>query len=201
MTQGAPSVGDDPRCPVPGRLKSRNVDRRLTEIVRILRASAPAYSAPVAALTGRLDPTPDVAAAGAWKEARWGLRSRRPWRPIAVAACRSNVVRCDGLNWWNKAPQQRSGGVEPSGSGGAETRTGPQIAERGCRKVAHITYARLPSRHPRPVLLDPTIAARERQERTARARARADGRMVTPCSAPAPPGARAAGAGARRPWP
>src|SRR2546430_13970736 len=43
-------------------------------------------------MTGRLDPTPDVAVAGAWIEARWGWRSRRPWRPTAVV--RAAAMSC-----------------------------------------------------------------------------------------------------------
>src|SRR3990172_12234735 len=54
-------------------------------------AVARAYHALAAALRGRLDPTPDAAAAGAWIEARWGWKSRRPC-PIAVA--RAAAMSC-----------------------------------------------------------------------------------------------------------
>ena len=74
--------------------------------------------------TGRLDPTPDAAAAGAWKEAsRWGAEIQEA-RSDRRRACRSNVVRCGGLGRANKTSH-----VEPavwSGGGvvGLEVRTG-----------------------------------------------------------------------------
>ena len=50
--------------------------------------------------TGRLDPTPNVAAAGAWKEARWRAEVQEASeRPLAVVKGRSNVVRIGGLDW------------------------------------------------------------------------------------------------------
>ena len=50
--------------------------------------------------TGRLDPTPNVAAAGAWTEARWRAEVQEASeRPLAVVKGRSNVVRIDGLDW------------------------------------------------------------------------------------------------------
>ena len=83
-----------------------------------------AYHALAAALTGRLDPTPDVAAAGAWKEIpRWGIELQEA-RSDRRRACRSNVVRAGGLGRANKASH-----VDPavwSGGGVAdpEVRTG-----------------------------------------------------------------------------
>ena len=77
-----------------------------------------AYDAPAAALTGRLDPTPDVAAAGAWIEARWGRRSRRPWRPTAVV--RAAAMSCVAtVSLANKASHVDPARVERQGSGGS----------------------------------------------------------------------------------
>src|SRR5712691_3118423 len=51
------------------------------------RVCAGAHNRHVAAVTGRLDPTPDVAADGAWKEAPvGGTRSRRPGTTAAGEA-------------------------------------------------------------------------------------------------------------------
>ena len=75
------------------------------------------------ALTGRLDPTPDVAAVGAWKDARWG-REIQEVLSARRRACRSNVVRAGGLGRANKAshddPDVWSGG----GVADPEVRTG-----------------------------------------------------------------------------
>ena len=83
-----------------------------------------AYHAPAAALTGRLDPTPDVAAAGAWKEVlSWGIEIQEALSDRR-RACRSNVVRAGGLGRANKAshddPDVWSGG----GVADPEVRTG-----------------------------------------------------------------------------
>ena len=83
-----------------------------------------AYDRLAAALTGRLDPTPDVAAAGAWKEVpRWGIEIQEA-RSDRRRACRSNVVCAGGLGRANKAshgdPDVWSGG----GVADPEVRTG-----------------------------------------------------------------------------
>ena len=75
-------------------------------------------------LTGRLDPTPDVAAAGAWKEVlSWGAKLQEALSDRR-RACRSNVVRAGGLGRANKAshddPDVWSGG----GVADPEVRTG-----------------------------------------------------------------------------
>ena len=69
-------------------------------------------------MTGRLDPTPDVAVAGAWIEARWGWRSRRPWRPTAVV--RAAAMSCVAtVSLANKASHVDPVRVERQGSGGS----------------------------------------------------------------------------------
>jgi hypothetical protein len=78
-----------------GELLPTAVRRAFTVIELIPAVSGCAYDALAAALTGRLDPTPDVAAAGAWKDARWG-REIQEALSARRRACRSNVVRCDG---------------------------------------------------------------------------------------------------------
>ena len=94
-----------------------------------------AYHAPAAALTGRLDPTPDVAAAGAWKEVpRWGAKIQEA-RSDRRRACRSNVVRCDGLDWRIRRPTSILSVWNGRGVADPETRAGPKIAARGCRKA------------------------------------------------------------------
>ena len=149
------------------------------------------HDAPAAALTGRLDPTPDVAAAGAWIEARWGWRSRRPWRPTAVvrAAAMSCVATVSPAN---KASHVDPARVERQGSGGSrnagraqnrrtrvpkgnprdrEVPESPQGSRGGFARVSWGRKApRLSSRHPRPVFVA-DIAARERQAETAREQA------------------------------
>jgi hypothetical protein len=67
---------------------------RLALIPAIL---ARAYDGPPLLPTGRLDPTPDVAADGAWKEARWRVEIQEALASDRRRACRSSVVRCDGL--------------------------------------------------------------------------------------------------------
>ena len=89
-----------------------------TKIVLIPGGPDCAYDAPAAALTGRLDPTPDVAAVGAWIEARWGWRSRRPWRPTAVV--RAAAMSCVAtVSLANKASHVDPARVERQGSGGS----------------------------------------------------------------------------------
>jgi hypothetical protein len=86
--------------------------------------------------TGRLDPTPDAVAAGAWKEASsWevdlqeALSDRR-------RACRSNVVRCDGLGRENKASHDDPGVWSGGGVADPEVRTGNLKSPlRGCPKA------------------------------------------------------------------
>ena len=63
-----------PECwagfPLPLTLRGND---EFTDIGLIPAGATRAYHALAAALTGRLDPTPDVAAAGAWKVGpRWG---------------------------------------------------------------------------------------------------------------------------------
>src|SRR5207247_6362072 len=97
-----------------------------------------AYHALAAALTGRLDPTPDVAAAGAWTEARWGWKSRRPG-PIAVA--RAAAMSCVPAASVERIRRPMS--ILPCGAAGEwripKCGPGTEIAERGCRKGSHIT--------------------------------------------------------------
>src|SRR2546427_2105330 len=103
-----------------------------TKIGLIPAAPDCAYDASSLAVTGRLDPTPNVAGTGAWKEALLvggdpggpGVRSPSEEPQQCRSGRRSRLA--------NKARPLRSCGVESQGSGGAETRTGPQIAERGC---------------------------------------------------------------------
>ena len=78
------------------------------------------YGGPAAALTGRLDPTPDVAAAGAWMEALLGVEIQEALSDRR-RACRSNVVRAGGLGRANKASHDDPVRVERRGSGGSRS--------------------------------------------------------------------------------
>ena len=86
-------------------------------------------------MTGRLDPTPDVAVAGAWKDARWGHEIQEALAPDRRRACRSNVVRCDGLDWRIRRPTSILSVWSGRGVADPEARAGPKIAARGCRKA------------------------------------------------------------------
>jgi hypothetical protein len=80
----------------PGDKRRDDSGAQLTAIALIPGGPDCAYDVRAAALTGRLDPTPDVAEVGAWKEARWGREIQEALAPDRRRACRSNVVRCDG---------------------------------------------------------------------------------------------------------
>ena len=103
--------------------------------------------------TGRLDPTPDAAAAGAWKEVpRWGAEIQEALSDRR-RACRSNVVRCDGLGRANKASHDDLAVWNGEGVADPEVRTGNR--NRRCAGAG---------RQPPGRFDELTLAARERQE-------------------------------------
>ena len=73
----------------PGSNTGNPGEPQFTAIALIPGRLSLCHHAPAAALTGRLDPTPDVAAVGAWKEARWGDEIQEAWAD-RVAVKRSN---------------------------------------------------------------------------------------------------------------
>jgi hypothetical protein len=106
----------------------------------ILGGRARDYGGRAAALTGRLDPTPDVAAAGAWKEALgWGTKIQEA-RSDRRRACRSNVVRCGGLGRANKASH-----------GDPDVWSGGGVADPEVRTGNRNRRARVPEGNPRTV--------------------------------------------------
>ena len=74
-------------------------------------------------MTGRLDPTPDVAAAGAWMEALLGVEIQEALSDRR-RACRSNVVRRSGLGRANKASHVEPAAWSGGGVADPEVRTG-----------------------------------------------------------------------------
>ena len=143
------------------------------------RASPLCHHTSAAALTGRLDPTPDVAAAGAWKDARWGriqealAPDRRSGAAVMSCVARSRVAisvprrscPCGTAGEWRKpkrGPGQNRRTRVPKGNPRTVRSRGPK---RSSRRPARVSWGRkaprLSSRHPRPVFRADIAAARQ----------------------------------------